>query len=533
MFKKLIVSPQMRRRVSLMIATVLLLPFILFFHASGRMPSGGPGGSAGILFGRHIPWEAFQQQRAWIKQQWQNQFGDLSSSMDAMLDQYTWDKLTILEEARRRRIQVDDRQLASTIEAIPAFQDKGRFVPERYHRFLRAMNTSSQTFETLLRNDLLAERLLTSIKAGVSVGDAEVKTAYREAHEQLRALLVVFETNAYTGAVAKALTEAEVRAYAQAHPDEFRIPEQVTLEYAGATRQELLSRVQLSDEDIKTYYQDHPDEFTKEDKTVKPLEEVKDTAKQRLSEERVKKQLVALALDLQDDLDAKLRFEEMVTARALALRTAGPVPVNNPWVPNGPEPAVLQAVSGLAEGQVSDVIHTDNGVYIARATKRLASRVPPFEEVRSKAQDRLVQQHAQAKAKQAAEALRSALMSRIASGMRFEEAAIAQGTLAAQVATFTRSGAIIPIGTAPAVNDAAFRAPLGQLTDVLDIPSGYVLLRPEARFPADFSGFAKEETALRQDTLTKKQSTQLDAWLKDLRERAKLRSLLDSASQSS
>ena len=45
MFKKIVLLPHWRRRVSWTIALVLLFPFIMFFHASGgRLPGVGPGG---------------------------------------------------------------------------------------------------------------------------------------------------------------------------------------------------------------------------------------------------------------------------------------------------------------------------------------------------------------------------------------------------------------------------------------------------------------------------------------------------------
>lgn len=530
MFKKLIASHQMRRRVSLIIAAVLVLPFILFFHATGQTPTSGPGGSAGILFGKRIPWETFQSQRLWLQRQWEHQFGDLPQAMEAMLTSSTWDRLILLEEAKRQGLRVDDAELASTIEQISAFQDQGRFQPDRYRRYLQIMNTDPRTFESLLRNDLLVEKLVTAERNAVAVSEEDVRAAYTDAHEQLRAVVFLFETSAWTEAIAPQLTEEELRAFFQAHQEAYRVPEQLTIEYAGASRQELLSKVQLNDEELQTFYQDHQSDFADDDKTTKPFDEVKETARQRLAEERVRKQLTALALDLEEDLDARLRFEEIVTGRALRLRTAGPIPANSPHLPGGPEPAVVQAVRSLPEGQLSSVIRTDDGVSVARVTTRVPSRLPAYEEVREPVRQQLIQERAQAAARAAAEELRSRLLTRMNAGMRFEEAVLAEpSSLPVHSSTFTRTGPVAPIGHVPAINEAAFRTALGQLTELASIPSGFIFLRPEARIPADFAEFAKTEGALRQETLGKKQSARLEAWLQQVRERAKLKSLVDAS----
>src|SRR3989338_11258326 len=123
MFKRLIVSKTVRRRVSWFIAAILIFPFVLFFHATGRAPIKGPGGSAGIIFGKHIPWEEFQEQQRWLKRQWQNRFDEIPDSLEAMSVQFAWDRLILLAEAKRTKVSVDNVELATFIEKIPAFEE--------------------------------------------------------------------------------------------------------------------------------------------------------------------------------------------------------------------------------------------------------------------------------------------------------------------------------------------------------------------------------------------------------------------------
>ena len=159
MFKKLIVSKTLRRRVNWIIAAVLILPFVLFFHASLRSPVKGAGGIAGELFGKPVPHETFQRELQWVRTQWQTRFGKIPEGMDRLLAPSAWERLMLLAEAQRLRLRVSDRELADFIQRLPPFQDGGRFVPERYRRYLAAIGTNSQAFEELLRQDLLIEQL--------------------------------------------------------------------------------------------------------------------------------------------------------------------------------------------------------------------------------------------------------------------------------------------------------------------------------------------------------------------------------------
>lgn len=518
----------LRKRVIWILLLLLVPSFILFFHASRQAPE-GPEGTAGVMFGKRIPWETFQEHRLWIRRQLESQLGsDIPPEiLDPVLNQVVWDRLILLEEARRNRLRVDDLELAALIQGIAGFQDQGRFFPERYHRYLRAIGMSPQEFEKLLRDDLRIKKLTDSVKASAAVSDEDVRAAYVKAHERLTASVILLETASWTSAASAVLAEADVRASYDAHPEEALVPEQLVMDYAGLTRDELASRAPVTEEDLAAFHQRHPDRFTTETGEVRPLEEVKEAARQQVTDERVREQLTALALDLTEDLDAKRPFEDIVAARALTVRSAGPFPAGNPWIPGGPEPAIMQAVANLNIGEVSRLIETDSGVYLARVTQRIPARIPPFEEVAEQLRTRLSRRLAVAAARASAQSLRAALTTRQAAGVRFEEATLTAGISLIHPAPFTRTQPLDPIGAAPALNEAAFATPLGDLSEVIEIPTGFAIVRPEERVPPDESKWSEEQGALRQELLTQQENTRIQAWLDDLRARAKLQTFTE------
>lgn len=520
----------LRRRVIWILLILLVPSFILFFHAASQQPETGPGGTAGVLFGKKIPWNTYETHRAWLQRQLEVQLGDQvpPELLQLFLTQAVWDRLILLEEAKRSRTQVDDVELASFIQSIAGFQEQGRFVPDRYHRYLRAIGISPQEFERLLRDDLRIKKLTEGVKASVSVTDEAVRAAYAKAHEQLTGSVLLAETRGFLPRVRALVTEADTRAYYAAHPDEFRTEEQLAIEYAGATRAELSERMSVPDGELAAFYEQHAQEFAAEDGTPPPLDQIRDAVRQRATEERVREHLAGLALDLAEDVEAGRSFDELVSARGLTRRAAGPFPVGTPWVAGGPEPAILQAVTGLGEGQMSDLIETDNGLYVARVTQRIPSRVPPFEEIHATVEERLVEALARQAARASLAAQRDALLAKQAEGLRFEEAVLAVGVSPTATQPFTRTGSIDPIGLVPALNEAAFATPLGQLSEVVDLPVGYAVIRPEERLPLDESKLPDEQASLRQQLLSEQETQRLQGWLAELRTRAKLRSFVDS-----
>ncbi|MBI2173627.1 MAG: SurA N-terminal domain-containing protein, partial [Candidatus Omnitrophica bacterium] len=211
MFKDLIRSPSLRRRTSWVVAAVLILPLVLFFHAAWRNPEEEANASAGVVFGRSVSWDTFQEHLVWVRRQWENRLGQLPEGIEPLLVRQTWDRILLLEEARRRKIRVSDQDLLSLIHQIPATQEDGKFLRERYYFLLRAMGTTPQAFESMLRQDLLMERLIGKIREEVTVTEEEIRTAYNEQREKTSALLFIFKPSAYEPAASEMVTDETLR----------------------------------------------------------------------------------------------------------------------------------------------------------------------------------------------------------------------------------------------------------------------------------------------------------------------------------
>ncbi len=523
MFRKLIASKKLRQRVAFIIFIFLVAPFAIYGVSSRRLSK-----PAGIIFGKAISAENFQSERAWVMRQLRSQFGEASDSLNqlgAFVDQTVWDRLMLVQEAKRERIHVSDSELAKLIRDIPGLQDNGRFDTERYRRFMVAIGTSPQEFERHIRQDLAIERLVNKVKASVAITDEEVRAAYDKANEQLTASVIFFDPKTFMQEASGGITEEALRAAYDAHPEYYRTKEKITFDYAGAGQENVAAKTEIDEKALEAFYQDHLDDWPKnDDKKPKPLAEIRETVRQQAMDEDKRKRLTNLALDIQDDLDAKKPFDEIVSSRQLTVKNIGPINPGDVWANGEPEPAILQAAAQLQEGETSNLVKTDNGIAIIRLTKRIASYVPPFEEVREQVRERLVNEHARGLAKTKAAAVYEQLKSKLSSGAGYEESLKSIGGAASPSSwTFTRTGAIGPLGAEPKANQTAFETADGSITDVIETATGFAILRPEKRIAADPAKFAEAEAKTREETISKRQSDQTTDWLVGVRSRAKLK----------
>ncbi len=528
MLKRLFVSRDLLAKTCLVVVVLLGVPLAVSFTMFSPGRGTGPGGTAGRIFDKRISGDVFypllQSEQAAIKEEWKQQLGgQIPPSLEPVLTQQavaqTWNTLMLLEEAKRRRIMVSDQDVLAAIEAMPTFQVNGRFDSNRYRQLLRY----DSGFERRLRQRLMVTHLIDMVRQSMAVTADEVRGIYVRQHEQLVASLFVFDPQTFTAQATAGITEEELKRYYDTHQDEFRIPEQISFEYLGASAAELAGQITIPDADLEAYYQAHPQEF-RGDTGAKPFSEVQEMLRQRVQTARATQRLTTVQLDLQEDLEAGFRFEEIALHRGLTSKSFGPTSATDVWAAGAPEPTLMQAAAALPMGQLSKVVTTPNGVYVARLTQRTPTTMAPLDQRRDQLRTRVAEAKANAAAKQAAVDAHAALTKQLAAGWRFEEAVLVVPNLpSAQQVRFTRTDELAPLGRVTFINDTAFATPLGHLTDVLDAPETCVILRPEERIIPDLTHLAAQESALRQDLVNQK----LQAWFEDLKTRAKLHSFVN------
>jgi peptidyl-prolyl cis-trans isomerase D len=217
----------------LQIALVLLIvPPFAFFGLESYTRSMGGADDVATVDGAGISQREFAEELRAQQERLRAAFGtgfdpaalDTPETRGALLDALVSQRL-LADAALRARLAVSDEQLRDTIASIPAFQSDGQFSKSNYEVLLRAQNMTPQIFETRLRHDMALAQLRRSIsETGIAARSVtEQLTLLQEQRREVQESLVAAQP---LRAQVK-LTEAQLKAYYDANPAEFRIPERV------------------------------------------------------------------------------------------------------------------------------------------------------------------------------------------------------------------------------------------------------------------------------------------------------------------
>lgn len=132
--------------------------------------------------------------------------------------------------AAQSGLVVGDDMLRATIRDFPMFQNEGQFDPQRYRQYLataRPAMTPTQ-FEDRLRQDLQDSLLAQRLRASAFVTPSERTRLFRTLLEKRDVSFAVLPPPEAGSEEVKA---AEIAEWYRTHQEDFRAPEQVTLEY--------------------------------------------------------------------------------------------------------------------------------------------------------------------------------------------------------------------------------------------------------------------------------------------------------------
>jgi peptidyl-prolyl cis-trans isomerase D len=163
----------------------------------------------------------------------------------------------VVQRARAEGLEVTDEELNAQIQAVPAFQDNGRFSLRRYQEFLKRRGTNAESFEGDVRRELTRMKVETTVKSGIKVSDAELEQAFVVRREEARAVWALVDVGALAGAAGA--TDAEVESYLKDHPSEFKQPDRRRVQYVTFAPKDF--KPQVADADIEKYYTENAKEF--------------------------------------------------------------------------------------------------------------------------------------------------------------------------------------------------------------------------------------------------------------------------------
>lgn len=221
--------------------------------------------------GEIISVEAYRQAYYQLLENFRRLYGDqLNDNLLKMLrpGQQALDSLIsrilMLQESDRLSIDVDEQELADTIQAIAAFQNNGVFDYQRYQQLLSFNKMTTEQFEQTQQQDLRIGKLQSLITSAVNISDEDARQWYEWNNAEVNLDYVVFEAKKYNDVTP---TQQQIEEYFEQNVIRYQTEPQVKVRYLFFDPNAYQEGVQVTDENVAEYYQQNAGEFRTE-KTV-------------------------------------------------------------------------------------------------------------------------------------------------------------------------------------------------------------------------------------------------------------------------
>lgn len=388
-----------------LILALIIIPFAMW-GVDSYMKYGGDEGVVARVGDQKIGRQEFDRM---LREQEQRLRGMLGANFDpAMMERAEvrrplLDNLinqrVLLQEAARTGWVPSDAELATVIASIPAFQQDGKFAKGRYEAAVREQGLTPQAFEARLRQEMMVGQLRDSIIDSALVSKTVLGRMIRISEQQREVSRADFTPEQF---LAQAKVEpAALRSYYDKHQDEFRLPEQVRLEYVVLSVNELMKQLTVSDEEIKKYYAEHASRYGEPEQRRASHILVTFPANATPAEK-------AAAHAKADEILVQLRrnpekFAEIARQHSQDTGSAAQGGDLGFFGRGAMAKPFEEAVFGMKAGEIAGPVESQFGAHLIRLTAVRPARTTPLERVRDDIAQELKKQQAGRKFAEAAE----------------------------------------------------------------------------------------------------------------------------------
>jgi len=257
---------------------------------------------------------------------------------------------------------------------------------------------------------------------------------------------------------------------------------------------------------------------------VIPLDEVKSEIQDQLTEKMASELAVAAA---ENAFDQVAKTGDLA---GLARKLKRGLNQTDPVVPGGQEveglpglKGLAQAVEGLEQGQILPVMTYQDGAVVAVLKKRIPEKVKPLDEVKEEVRLAVRDQKAKAAARKAA----SDLLAKLAKE-KDPAAVLAADKQARKTGWIPRNGSIEGLENSSRLVAALFERPLAKpvLPRPVEAGKGFAAAVLQGRRPPTPEEMAQKRKEVAARLLARKRRQRLQWFLKDLRSRAEIQTLV-------
>lgn len=221
LFRKKFVS-----RFILWALLILILPaFVMWGSASmSRSKDKGPD-YVGIVDSRKVSFDELYTALSGVRSQVilnyfnQPQILEAILSNKPMLGKIAWDRILMLNEAKKLKIKASDKEVVEFIRSHPLFIRGGAFDDKFYSYMLRnSIGMEPRAFEEIVRENLIIQRLSSYTTRDLKIPDEDVSSEYKKEFSKLKIAYILMEPKDFFDQVK--VDEDEVKEFYEKHKGE-------------------------------------------------------------------------------------------------------------------------------------------------------------------------------------------------------------------------------------------------------------------------------------------------------------------------
>lgn len=451
------------------ILAIIIVPAFALWGSGSLLRNRQESAYAGKIFGRSVSALEYKDALSAVKNQAIMQFGDKFPEIKKYLDleSQAWDRLILLQEAKKRNIKANDSQVIELIESYPFFQRNSKFDNGIYSQMLEyVFGIQPRAFEEQTRQNLILSKLYKQITDNIQVSEEETRADFQKANEELSIYYIASLPSDFAKDLNPA--EEELKDYFQRNPQEFKQPVSFNLDYVASDSQEKLKDMVLR-------------------------------------------------------LNKRLDFEKTAKDLGLVVKETGPFTQTGPIPGLGWSPQLLDLISQFKIGQYSAPINMDKNYYIFRLKQKREAYVPEFAEIKGKVKEAVTKDNTIRQARERIEECLKKLKEENAlnpQAVDFEKIANACGLKFNSTNYFKYGSYIDGIGASDSFWMAAATLKEAQFSEIISTPSGFYIIKPKSVLPLDEKKFESAKSELSQKLLLEKRRVYFSNFVAELKRKA-------------
>jgi peptidyl-prolyl cis-trans isomerase D len=270
---------------------------------------------------------------------------------------------------------------------------------------------------------------------------------------------------------------------------------------------------------VKTQYGYHIIKVVdKKAATTRPLQDVRQQIQDQLAYERAQAQASDLAQALEKEVTKPADFDRVAKDRGLTVQESGFFARDEPILGLGPSPEAASRAFDMKPADVAGPLRASRGFVFETLVARQDPYVPKLDEVKERVRDEVVKQKARDLSQQKA----AEIAAKLKTAADFDKAAKAAGFEAKTTDLIARDSPIPDLGVAKAVEDAAFRLPVGAVSDAVPTDNGTAVIKVLDKQEVTPADWANAKDRFREELLTDRRSRFFGAYMVKAKQKMKI-----------